>query len=159
MKKSVFVIFVQFVFLLGILSVSSYASTATFSPIKSQSYRGIPYLSGGFGADEREALSSMSKDDNLKLIFALENKDFLGGAHVLIKDAKGKTVLEANSDGPWFFTKLPEGRYTVLATAQGKTLRRVAHVSSKGQTQVHFAWVGPSHQVAGRDTTHSLAKK
>ncbi len=158
MKKIVFVLATQFVFLLGLLS-PGYSSTSISYPLKTQSYKGIPYVSGGFGSDEREVLRSLGKEDNLKLTFALKNKDFLGGAKVVIKDNKGKMVLEANSDGPLFFTKLPEGRYTILVTAMGKTLRRVAHVPTKGQTQLHFAWTESGHHMAAGRTTRTLAKK
>jgi hypothetical protein len=105
-----------------------------------QTYNGIPYVSGGFGLEERAELRAIGKTDNLELSFALQNKDYLGGAEVLIKDRNGKEILEALSDGPLFFAKLPAGTYTVEATAMGKTLKQVAHVPAKGQTQIHFAW-------------------
>ena len=103
-------------------------------------YGRIPYVSGGFGIEERENLRAMSQDDNLELSFALQNKNYLGGAEVLIKDRNGKEVIQTLSDGPLFFARLPDGIYTVEATAMGQTLEQVAHVSSKGQAQLHFAW-------------------
>jgi hypothetical protein len=105
-----------------------------------KTYDGIPYLSGGFGSDERENLRTMGKDDNLEVTFALQNRDYLGGAEVLIKDANGKEVLKTFSDGPLFFTKLPQGTYTVDATAMGQTEQQIAHVRSDRQAQLHFAW-------------------
>lgn len=100
----------------------------------------ISYMSGGFGMEERENLRAISKDDNLELSFALTNKNYLGGADVLIKDRNGKQIIETVSDGPLFFAKLPQGTYTVEATAMGQTLEQVAHVSSKGRTHLYFAW-------------------
>jgi hypothetical protein len=120
-----------------------------------KTYEGIPYVSGGIGLEERASLGAMSKTDNLKLSFALQNKDYLGGAEVLIKDRSGKEILEAVSEGPLFFAKLPEGIYTVEATAMGKTLERVVHVPSKGQAQLYFAWKGSKEEVLH----HTLAKK
>ncbi len=120
-----------------------------------KTYHGISYLSGGIGLEEREALRTMAKEDNLKLSFALQNRDYLGGAKVLIKDDKGKKVLEAVSDGPLFFTKLPAGNYTVEATAMSKTLEQVARVSTKGQTRLYFTWKESNHEIA----SHSLARK
>jgi hypothetical protein len=121
------------------------------SQLQVRTYEGIPYVSGGFGMEERKNLRAMSKDDNLELSFALQNKNYLGGAEVLIKDHNGKEVIETVSDGPLFFAKLPEGMYTVEATAMGQTLEQVAHVPSKGQAQLHFAWKEskentPTHQ-------------
>jgi hypothetical protein len=105
-----------------------------------KTHEGIKYVSGGFGVDERENLRAMSKDDNLELSFALQNKDYLGGAKVLIKDGNGKDVVKTFSDGPLFFAKLPQGTYAVEATAMGQTQEQIAHVPSNRQAQLYFAW-------------------
>lgn len=110
------------------------------SQLQVKTANGIPYVSGGFGVDERENLRAMSKDDNLELSFALQNKEYLGGANVLIKDSRGRDVLRAVSDGPLFFAELAEGTYTVEATTSGKTLKQAVHVPAKGQARVYFAW-------------------
>ena len=102
----------------------------------------MPYASGGVGVEERDRLKSMATDDNLALSFALENGHYLGGAEVSIKDDKGKELLEAVSDGPLFFTKLPAGHYVVEATAMGKTITRAVHIASGGQAHIFFAWAG-----------------
>jgi hypothetical protein len=116
-----------------------------------QTYHGIPYLSGGFGLEERAELKAIGKTDNLELSFALQNKDYMGGAEVLIKDQNGTEVLEAASEGPLLFAKLPEGVYIVRATAMGKTLEQTVHVPSKGQARLYFAW---KDSIA----SHTLAK-
>ena len=105
-------------------------------------------MSGGFGPDEGKSARAMSDTDNLQLRFALQNGNYLGGAHVLIQDDKGKRILEAISDGPLFFTKLPTGNYTVAATALGKTVNRTAHLSSKGQVQLYFIWKIDDEEIA-----------
>ena len=91
------------------------------SELEVKTYNNIPYVSGGFGLEERAKLRAMGKTDNLELSFALKNKDYLSGANVLIKDDQGKEILKAASDGPLFFTKLPAGKYTIEATAEGRT--------------------------------------
>jgi hypothetical protein len=136
MKK----ILIQTVGLFLFAAAPVFAGSPTESQLQVKTDKGIPYVSGGFGVDERENLRAMSKGDNLELSFALQNKDYLGGAAIAIKDRNGKEILEAVSDGPLFFAKLPAGTYTVEATAMGKTLEQVAHVPAKGQTQIHFAW-------------------
>jgi hypothetical protein len=115
---------------------------------------GIPYISGGFGVDERETIRQQAKDDNLELSFALRDKEYLGGADVVIKDSKGNNVLEAVSDGPLFFAELPEGTYTVEATGEGKTLAQAVHVPAKGLARLFFAW--PEARESGN---YSLASK
>jgi hypothetical protein len=97
------------------------------------------------GIEERDQLKSRAADDNLALSFALKNGHYLGGAEVLIKDRKGKELLNANSEGPLFFAKLPAGHYVVEATAMGKTITRAVNVSAKGQAHIFFAWAGSDH--------------
>jgi hypothetical protein len=113
-----------------------------------KTYQGISYVSGGLGLDEGKSTRAMSDTDNLQLRFALRNGNYLGGVHVLIQDDKGKRILEAISDGPLFFTKLPAGNYTVTATALGKTVKRTAHLSSKGQVQLNFTWKIDDEEIA-----------
>ena len=135
-------------FLLGASPV--FANSLTDS--EAQTYKDIPYVSGGIGLEERAELKAIGKTDNLEISFALQNKDYIGGAQVLIRDKNGTEILEAVSDGPLFFAKLPEGVYTVKATAMGKTLEQTVHVPSKGQARLYFAW---KDSVA----SHTLAKK
>jgi hypothetical protein len=110
------------------------------SQLQVKTANGNSYVSGGFGVDERENLRAISKDENLELSFALQNKEYLGGANVIIKDSKGRDVLQAVSDGPLFFAQLPEGTYTLEATTSRKTLKQVVHVPAKEQARVYFAW-------------------
>ena len=105
-----------------------------------QTYKGIPYVSGGIGLEERAELRTIGKTDNLELTFALQTKAYIGSANVVIEDKNGTEILAAVSDGPLFLAKLPEGVYTVKATAMGKTLEQTVHVPSQGQTRLYFAW-------------------
>jgi hypothetical protein len=140
------------VFLLGASPVFANPFTGSDTRPEVQTYNGIPYMSGGFGLEERAELKAMGKTDNLELSFALRNKAYIGSANVLIKDRNGSEILEAVSDGPLFLTKLPEGLYTVKATAMGKTLEQTVHVPSRGQARLYFAWEDSL-------ATHTLAKK
>lgn len=142
-------------FVLGGALLLSHPTELSASQPEVKTYHGISYLSGGIGLEEREALRTMAKEDNLKLSFALRNRDYLGGAKILIKDHKGRKVLEAVSDGPLFFAKLPAGNYSIMATAVGKTLKQEARLSPKGQTRLYFIWRESDHEIASR----SVAKK
>jgi len=110
--------------------------------IQVKKYNDVPYVSGGFGDEERDQLRAITNGYNLQLSFALQSRNYLGGANVEIRDSRGKTVLEGVSDGPLFFAKLPPGKYTIEATAGGKIVEQVAQAPAKGQTHVHFAWRG-----------------
>lgn len=127
-------------FLLGASPIFANSFTGSDSQPEVQTYNGIPYVSGGFGLEERAELKAIGKTDNLELSLAMQNRDYISGAKVLIEDKNGTEVLEAISDGPLFLAKLPEGVYTIKATAMGKTLEQTVHVPSQGQARLYFAW-------------------
>jgi hypothetical protein len=151
MNKVIMGALVPAVFVLGLWSLS-YSSTEF---LEAKTYQGISYLSGGIGTEEREALRAKENEFNLRLSFASQNSEYLGGAQVVVKDKKGKTVLDATADGPLFFAELPQGSYTVTATALGKTFRREARISAKGRAQLHFTWKESDHETP----TESVASK
>jgi hypothetical protein len=125
-----------------LLGLGSVGTAFAFSPhpLAVKTFNGIPYISGGVGRDERQALRHISKEDNLQLIFAARNKDYLGNVEVQIADAKGHQVLKAFSPGPWLFTRLLAGKYTVRATTLGQSQGAVVEVPAKGQAHVYFTW-------------------
>jgi hypothetical protein len=92
----------------------------------------------------------MTHEDNLQLIFASKNRDYLSDVTVRIIDDKGHKVLNTVAQGPWLFTKLPAGKYTIKATTMGRSQGAVAEVSPKDQTRVYLTWknsiVKPVHQ-------------
>lgn len=127
------------VLLLGLTSVGFSADRFGLPP-EIQTGTGITYLSGGVGLDERETLSHIGQDYDLKLGFAEKAGNYLSDVEVSIKDAESNTILEAISRGPWFFAKLPAGKYTIQATMKGKTHQQVARVTTHGQTALYFYW-------------------
>ena|SRR5438093_519327 len=131
------------------LSGAGFSMEPSASPPRVNFYHEIPYVSGGIGAEDREAVEAIGREHNLKLSFALQNGNYLGDVNVVVKDGNGQPVLEAVSDGPLFFAKLPAGNYSIEATTRGETLKRTVHVSGRGQTQVHFAWKGPNRETVG----------
>jgi hypothetical protein len=137
-------------FLLGASPVFANNSADSGSQFEVKTYNEIPYVSAGFGLDERAQLRELSKSDNLELSFALKNKDYLSGADIVIKDDQGKEILKAVSDGPLFFAKLPGGKYRIEATAEGRTEEQVVQVPAKGQTQAYFAWQESTHPSASQ---------
>ena len=130
------------VFIIVVLSYGtvSFSAEAPVPPLMVKDYEGIPYVSGGIGLDEREALRAMAKDYNLKLVFAIKEGNYLADIGVLIKNAQGKTVLEAVSDGPWFYAKLPGGQYTVTAIMMEKTNTQNMQIKPAGHSVLHFYW-------------------
>ena len=103
----------------------------------------VQYVTGGVGQEEADAFRNAQRDYSLALEFGNKAKpraQFTAGVNVLIRDARGNTVLDVVSDGPFLLAKLPAGRYTIRATQNGKTLDRVATVSGGKSTHVAFLW-------------------
>jgi hypothetical protein len=101
---------------------------------------GLSYVSGGVGDESLQRLREQLSAFNLKLVFAMTSGAFLSNARVTIADAKGKTLLEAISDGPWFLAKLPVGKYRVVASYAGKALERSVAVEATALSTVDFRW-------------------
>lgn len=100
----------------------------------------VSYVSGGVGTDSIDRLSSLAKDFNLKLVFALKSGDFVSDVNVTIANAAGKLLVNTNSEGPWFLTKLPAGNYQVVATLAGKAEKRTIAVGAEKLKTVDFRW-------------------
>jgi hypothetical protein len=109
-------------------------------PVEVRRYESIPYITGGVGLNERRALERIGRDYNLKLVFAVTGGSYLGEVQVSIKDMAGRVILETVSDGPWFFTDLPTGKYSVTAQVDGQGQRKVFRVSQRRQKTVSFFW-------------------
>jgi hypothetical protein len=101
---------------------------------------GLPYVSGGVGEDSLQRLSAHASEFNLKLVFAMKSGAYLSNVRVAIADAKGKALLDATSEGPWFLTKLPLGNYQVVASYAGKALERSIAVDATALRTVDFRW-------------------
>ena len=107
--------------------------------------RGIRYVSGGVGEGERAELDALSNQFNLRLLFAMQGSgEYLSAVRVNILDARGETVLTAESKGPWFFAQLAPGDYTVEASvpdqAQQQPKRQTVHIEGSGQSRLDFRW-------------------
>jgi hypothetical protein len=102
---------------------------------------GVSYVSGGVGTDSIDRLNSLARDFNLKLVFALTSGSYVSDVKVAIADAKGRTILDTTSDGPWLLTRLPAGNYQVVATLSGNTVKRQVAVGAGKLRTVDFRWV------------------
>ena len=100
----------------------------------------ITFISGGIGEDAVEYLRALSKDFNLKLIFAHKDGHYLADVAVTIGDARGAKVLEIVSDGPWFLGKLAPGKYQVTASYEGVSFTRATAIPGAGQRELIFRW-------------------
>lgn len=104
-----------------------------------KSQDGIEYLSGGVGVNAQDQINERARDFNLKLVFTLNEGNYVADVGVALKDAKGRTVVEDVADGPFFLAKLPAGQYTVAATYEGRTVTRKLQVG-KGLRTEYLRW-------------------
>jgi hypothetical protein len=100
----------------------------------------VPYISGGTGVDEREALLTQEKDYSLKIVAAETSGDYLANVQVVIESARKQRVLETTMDGPILLAKLAPGTYTIRATSDEKTLTKTVTIPAQGLRQVDFRW-------------------
>src|SRR5688572_4991669 len=105
------------VLLLGVAAFAPAAGPDNDAIVKNAG--GVSYVSGGIGKESRDRLDSLTRDFNLKLVFATASGEYVSGVRVAIADAAGKTRLDATSEGPWFLTRLPAGNYQIVATFAG----------------------------------------
>ncbi len=124
--------------LLGAATLVPLANAASDESV--QTSGGVSYVSGGVGTDSIDRLSSLARDFNLKLVFALKSGDYVSDVKVTIADAAGKTLVNTTSDGPWFMTKLPAGNYKIVATFDGKAEQRSVAVGGAKLRTVDFRW-------------------
>ena len=127
--------------LAAILLGSTALVFAATEPVK-QGAGDITYVSGGVGDKSLARMTAMVSDYNVKFVFAKTSGEFVSGVMVTITDAKGRTVVDAKSDGPWFLTRLPAGNYQIAASLAGKTERQQIDVGSSKLSTVDFRWTG-----------------
>jgi hypothetical protein len=134
MKTKVMSVFLAALFTAGTVSAQE-------SAMQPRNEGGITFISGGVGMEERDALKKVEGEYNLRLLFAARDSgEFVADVKVTIRDAKGKTVLEAASVGPRFFAKLSPGSYKITAENNGTAMTRAVRISSKRAVSQAFYW-------------------
>jgi hypothetical protein len=125
------------VFLIGGVVLAQGLTHYTY--IKTGTVSGINYATGGIGVDERQALDTMAKDYNLKLIFETPKGHYLADVMVAIAGSGGDPKVNTQANGPWFFANLPAGTYKVTATFEDKPIVKTVQVGS-GLKSLRFVW-------------------
>lgn len=125
--------------LIAVLSIVLPAQAASDAAVR-QAGGGIAYASGGVSEEGRENLNAIAKDFNLKLILATKSGAYLSDVGVVVSDDRGQRILDAKSEGPWFYARLPNGRYSIEASANGTVVRKVVSVGARQLSQVDFRW-------------------
>jgi hypothetical protein len=108
-----------------------------------QSAGPVSYTSGGIGSDEAKAFQQAAPRYPLEMEFVVHAQPrdvYTSDVQVQIADAKGNTILDTVSEGPFMLAQLPGGRYVISVTDKGKTVVRDVDITPGQHRRVVFAW-------------------
>lgn len=100
----------------------------------------VKFVSGGVGEDSDARMQALTKDYNLRLLFAAKDGHYLADVAVKITNERGAKVLDAVSDGPWLLANLAPGKYEITATYEGKPVTRSTTIAPSRRREVFFRW-------------------
>lgn len=98
--------------------------------IKEGEMKGIAYMAGGVGINERSVMEKKEGPYNLKMVFAEASGLYLADIEVTIYDANQKKIFQVVSNGPWLYVALPPGEYQISAVHNHKTKHRKIKVGN-----------------------------
>lgn len=100
----------------------------------------VKFVSGGVGEDSSARMQALSKEFNLRLLFAAKDGHYLADVAVTITNARGAKVLDTVSQGPWLLATLAPGNYVIDATYSGAKVTRSTTIPAGGRREVFFRW-------------------
>lgn len=103
-----------------------------------QETNGIRYVTGGVGLDESNAFKVQRGNYNLYVLITAKNGDFLSKLPVKIIDGRKRVILEAETNGPYFYAHLPAGNYQVQVNKGENSQKRNVSVGKKGGANLHL---------------------
>jgi hypothetical protein len=83
----------------------------------------------------------------MQLVFTEDGKpEGVTGVKVTVKDLKGERVIEAVSEGPYFYFNPPSGRWTMDAALDGETVSRTVDLIGRRYILLEFHFKGAGSQ-------------
>lgn len=102
--------------------------------------RGVAFITGGVGVEEREEIARWESSFNVKIVTATQGAGaFIASVHVDIHRGQ-ELVFDRTMDGPWMLLRLPPGQYVVTANAEGRLRRANLAVPSTGHVSLVLRW-------------------
>ncbi len=91
-------------------------------PPKVHKQGGSTYATGGSGEAQRKAMFKIANKFPIQLIFEVEGQPGdISGVKVTLTDLSGNALIEAVSEGPYFYMNPPAGgRFTIDAEYKGE---------------------------------------
>ncbi|HTP48077.1 MAG TPA: hypothetical protein VMQ50_14285 [Casimicrobiaceae bacterium] len=102
----------------------------------------VTYLSGGGDPAQARAMDAAAHGYPLELLFfwGRGQKETPVPVEWSIKNAAGRELLDARASGPEVLASLPDGRYTVTARYEERTLSRVVLLHRGMRDTVILEW-------------------
>ena len=122
------------------LALASASACAQAPMPQPQTQGSVGYLNGGAGDEEVQYIKSAMKDYSLALSFSRGGGEYVASVAITVKDAKGETVFEAPSVGPYLLLKLPAGKYSVIANYQNAAKTQPVTVGRAASSVTSFRW-------------------
>jgi len=107
---------------------------------QTQTQGDVSFVTGGVGLDESTALRRAQSHWPLSLRFTGPASEYVADVHVQIVDAKGATVLDTMSKGPYMLVRLRPGRYTVHVSHGSIDRRQAVTVRGNGSARAAFSF-------------------
>lgn len=128
--------------LIGIMAIAIVgASSAISAAPVSRTENGVTFVSGGIGEGPQQLMQAMRKGYNLRMTFAQKvTGDYLSDVKVVIRDSTGKELVTAISEGPFFFAKLPPGKYSVSTEYRGSAQVRPINMEGYKKVSLYLYW-------------------
>ncbi len=110
-------------------------------PLELTTENGVSYISGGIGDEEKDQLKTQEGQFNLRLQIVGLNGEFLSDVRMVLKDAKGATLVSMNDAGPFVYMQVAPGQYSAeLIRVNGNSKTSTLKVPAKGalKTAIRF---------------------
>ncbi len=141
MKKTALVLSLGYVLLSALPGA---AEQKPFADIPVHKQSDIQYVSGGTTDAERQEMKRISNRYPMQLVFTLgQEAPNLAGVKVTVKNLKGDKVIEAVSNGPYFFFNPPSGRWTMDAEYNGETVSKTVDLVGRRYIVLEFRFKEP----------------
>jgi hypothetical protein len=118
------------------MTLATAASAALF---EGRTTDGRPFLTGGIGIEEVDAIRQRANEYSLQLVVAASSGAYLADQTVKIWNARNEPVLDGSLNAPWLLVDLPPGSYRIQVTHGTKSLERRVTIGNHPQRIVlHF---------------------
>jgi hypothetical protein len=110
-------------------------------PVHKQS--GIPFVSGGRTAEERQEMQRIANKYPMQLVLRAEGQPpELSGVRIKVRDLRGDTLIDAVAAGPLFYFNPPSGRWTMEAEWNGQKVTRTVDLVGRRYIVLEFRFQG-----------------